>query len=107
MNKEKLAKMYDFRVKTRLYLIRHRDTPCDDIWIVEKASTKELRLLNRRTHHSIILQNDAIHDFRFSIVEPTSDKEKQGILKLLGYIWVRGMQIGFEPLSLPVAEFFF
>ncbi len=107
MNRSKLAKMRYFRVKLRPLAQRRnvagRWLPAkDDVWIVMEANKKMLKLQNN-LGHNLKLSLDAIHDFRFARVTDF-DETKEGIFKLLGFAWICGDRVEFEPLSLVVAE---
>jgi hypothetical protein len=109
MNLKLQRNMRYFRVKLRPLVMRREKNgrwlePKDDVWIVQSVSARALHIKNTRTDHVIDLSSDAIHDFRISVVDPSFEKDKQGILKLLGYVWLCGDRAGFEPLSLPSAE---
>ena len=107
MNRSKLAKMRYFRVKLRPLAQRRnvagRWLPAkDDVWIVMEANKKMLKLQNN-LGHNLKLSLDAIHDFRFARVTDF-DETKEDIFKLLGFAWICGDRVEFEPLSLVVAE---
>ena len=109
MNSNKLVKLKYYRVKLRPYAIwlskKGRILPYkDDIWVINSASQYKLTINHPGTDREVNLPRDAIHDFRESIVDITHDEKQQGILKLLGFIWIFNNDSFFEPLSLPTAE---
>jgi hypothetical protein len=111
MRKVALADMGWFRLKLRPMTIRMDADgflPCiDDVWTVSEASKGGLRIENAgRTQHSWFLAADAIKEFRQDTFRFDIPGDCQGTLRLLGFLWLRGNQMGFEALSLPESERF-
>ena len=99
-----------FRLKLRPMAVRIDSEgsilPCiDDVWTVSRASKNGLQIENSgRTGHSWHLSRDAVKEFRESLFRQDVPSDRQGMLMLLGFVWLRGCHAGFEPLSLPRAE---
>ena len=111
MNQSAIRKIVGFRVKLRPMALRWNTggkllPVIDDIWEIQMTPRRKavIQINNLRTSHFWDLSADSIHDFRVAVVDRSIDLEKQGVLKLLGFVWLRGDDAGFEPLSLPVAE---
>ncbi|MGH7996180.1 MAG: hypothetical protein ACREFX_07505 [Opitutaceae bacterium] len=109
MNKKALRKMAWFRVRLRPMAVRWdesgRPLPAlDDPWQVRDGEGAALRIHNLRTGHFLDLWPDGVHDFRATCFDVGCEPGRQGIVKLLGYVWLQSDHAGFEPLSLPTTE---
>lgn len=103
MNKDKLRKLSNFRVRLRPIAKRFDGNTqldiCDDDWIITKVEDSGPVISNIRTGHTAILGFDHIHHYASDPVRDF-DGLKHGFLILTVQVNIGGPHFWIEPLPL-------